>query len=290
MLARLVRRKVATELAAEFHTLCAGVPGSYAVVPSAPPASAAAAAGGGLSRQQSQLVGDGTHGGRGAAAAAAAKAGGGGAAAGVALEPSIGSVGPGGSRRLPPLASANLLAAFTDAGCKPAAGGGGGGDKSIGVRPGVHVVSPGDKSIGARPPVVPAGDRSIGVVRPGQQGDKSIGLRPLLQGAAAAAAANGASGRVIPLDGSGACGQQRRPGLHVFGRIRVWRDGTLDETEWTCILPTCYTKQSLFARTLAALLPHRLCRTTPLLCRPAGRGGPRHQRHSGAVADAGAEV
>ncbi|KAG2422184.1 hypothetical protein HXX76_016223 [Chlamydomonas incerta] len=191
MLARLVRRKVATELAAEFHTLCAGVPGSYAVVPSAPPASAAAA---GLSRQQSQLGGDGTHGGRGGAAAAAvaaaAKAAGGGAAA-VPLEPSIGSVGPGGSRRLPALAAANLLAAFTDAGCKPGAAAAAGGDKSLGVRPG-GVVPPGDKSIGARP--LPPGDKSLGPRGP-----------LLLAGAAAAGnAGGGMSGRVIPLgDGSG---------------------------------------------------------------------------------------
>jgi hypothetical protein len=32
MLASVVRSKVASELAAEFTTLCAGVPGSYAVL------------------------------------------------------------------------------------------------------------------------------------------------------------------------------------------------------------------------------------------------------------------
>ncbi|GFR41861.1 hypothetical protein Agub_g2642, partial [Astrephomene gubernaculifera] len=37
MLARLVRRKVSTELAAEFSTLCSGVPGAYAVLPSSTP-------------------------------------------------------------------------------------------------------------------------------------------------------------------------------------------------------------------------------------------------------------
>jgi hypothetical protein len=143
MVGRLIRAKVAMELAMEFQTLCSGVPGSYAVVPSPPPAPAqparpdphaasattplsgpagAAGAGGacngnsvnsfaGFSQSPSQLDASGLR--------------------GVALEPSIGSIARAGSCKLVPLgglagvaggalgASAQLLAAFTDAGCRP---------------------------------------------------------------------------------------------------------------------------------------------------------------------------
>ncbi|PNH04942.1 hypothetical protein TSOC_008829, partial [Tetrabaena socialis] len=125
MLARLLRRKVASELAAEYATLCAGVPGSYAVVPSAS---------GGQNPimrephgREATLLLEGSIGTMGGASAWRADP----AGSAPRLEPSIGTAGssqlvpllalmaPGSGRLAAPAAlngSVGLLAAFTDAG------------------------------------------------------------------------------------------------------------------------------------------------------------------------------
>ncbi|GIL63273.1 hypothetical protein Vafri_17375 [Volvox africanus] len=150
MLARMVRVKIATELDVEFQTLCAGVPGSYAVVPSTPPAPPPGSrpdphgAGGATPGSVAGAVGAGGVNGHHAAAAgvsnfaaAAASPLDASGLRGVALELSIGSIARASSCKLVPLngmpgvtggvpgpgmslgASAQLLAAFTDAGCRP---------------------------------------------------------------------------------------------------------------------------------------------------------------------------
>ncbi|KAG2484999.1 hypothetical protein HYH03_016203 [Edaphochlamys debaryana] len=114
MLARLVRRKVSGDLAAEFTTLCSGVPGSYAVVTSlgmGAPSAATNGKGEEFSRQTSGQL-------ESALPPAGARA------FGTPLEPSIGSMG---YQRLVPLpagsigANPALLAAFTDLGSSVAA-------------------------------------------------------------------------------------------------------------------------------------------------------------------------
>ncbi|GLC52836.1 hypothetical protein PLESTB_000673900 [Pleodorina starrii] len=155
MLSRLVRSKVATDLEAEFQTLCSGVPGSYAVVPSTPPnlppggrpdphatagtPPSAAGAGNGHHATAASLGGPGAIPNAGVAGFAQSPLDASGLrpVAGMVLEPSIGTVTRASSCKLVPLngvaslvggvpgpgmslgASAQLLAAFTDAGCRP---------------------------------------------------------------------------------------------------------------------------------------------------------------------------